>query len=262
MSTTQLTPELANTTRLEKLNSAALLYNFHKKLDRSAWESIGWGIFSLGIALFVFSRGGLAWVHLVFGILLIAEGIYEKQVREPKVIKVEAATLGLTGLWNIGVFALGIATRIRVIGISPVVPIFQLVRAWQTYKSYALYATLTASVAPATNAEFKTMLDQLKNAVPADTPDVVEFTSSRFLKNDIRWRVRRMDGYFFLMGKETGLGKKPQLTCMFLERGAVKLEILGEKMFGSKQKVVVIAGDQKLKGTMAAEMAQRMMLLC
>lgn len=261
MSTAQLTPQLANATKLDKLNSAALLYNFHKKLDRIAWENIGWGAFSLAIALFVFSRGGFGWIHLSFGILLIAEGIYEKQVRAPRVIKLAAGTLGLVGLWNLAVLGISIATQTRIIGVSPVISIVQFIGAWNLYKSYALYATLTASVDPATNAEFQTMLDQLKNASLPGTPDVVEFTSSKFLKNDIRWRVRRMDGYFFLMGKETGLGKKPQITCMFLERGMVKLEILGEKMFGSKQKVVITAGDQKFKGTMTAEMAQRMMLM-
>jgi len=261
MSTTQQAPVIANAGRLDKLNSAALLYNFHKKLDRSAWESMGWGAFTLAIALFVFSRGGFGWVHLAFGILLIAEGIYEKQVREPKVIKVAAATLGLIGLWNLALLVLSIVTQTRIIGVSPLVSIIQLAGAWSTYKSYAVYAALMASVDPATNAEFKAMFDELKSANPAGSPDVVEFTSSKFLKNDIRWRVRRMDGFLFLMGNETGLGKKPQVTCLFLERGNVRLEILGEKMFGSKQKVSVTAGDLKLKGTMTAEMSQRMMLM-
>jgi len=251
------------TTRVDKLNIAATLYNFHKGLDRNAWGNMGWGAFALAIGLFMLARGRFGWINVALGLLLVAEGLYQMRVREPRVIKVSAATLGLLGLWNLTVLAISFALKSKVVGVNPLVAIIQLLGAWATYKSYALYVALTANLDSGADAEFKALLDQLKNANPATAPDVVEFTSSKSLKSDLRWRVRATDGFMFFMGNEMFLGrKKSQPECFFVAREQVRLELLGEKMFSSKQKVRVTAGATQLNGTMSAEMAQKLMMLC
>jgi hypothetical protein len=253
---------MAPATRLDKLNVAASLHVFDKTLDRSAWESLGWGAFSLVVGIFLLSTGRFGWINLVFGLLIIIEGLYEKQVREPKVIKVSAATLGLLGVWNLAVFILAAMAKSRFVGGHPVVAVMQLLGAWNTYKSYAVYAALLAKSDPGANAEFKALLDQLKNADPKTAPDVAEFTVSKFGSNDVRWRVRSVDGLIFFLGNEVILGRKQSKpTCMFVPREQVKLDILGEKIFGSKQKVVVTAAGVPMKGTMSQEMTQKMQML-
>lgn len=252
----------AVTTRLDKLNVAAALHGFDKALNRSAWGSIGWGAFSALIGAFlVYSTNPFGWVNVVVGLLLIGVGLYEKRVREPRVIKVSAATLGLLGLWNLANFIMAAMASSGVVG-HPWIGVLQLLGAWNTYKSYSTYAALLAASDPGTNAEFKALLAQLNTADPASAPDVAEFTASQFGKNDVRWRVRSCDGLMLFLGNEVMFGrKKSQSTCFFVPRQQVKLEILGEKMFGSKQKVVVTAGDAQLKATIAPDMAQKLMML-
>lgn len=252
----------AVTTRLEKLNVAAALHGFDKALNRSAWGSLGWGMFSALVGLvLVYRANRLGWVNVVVGLLLMVEGLYEKQVREPRVIKVSAATLGLLGIWNLGSFVLAMMANSRVAG-HPLVGVMQLLGAWTTYSSYATYAALLAASDPGSNAEFEAMLRQMSTADPASAPDMVEFTASKFGKNDVRWRVRSVDALMLFLGNEVVLGrKKSQPTCFFVPRQQVKLEIQGEKMFGSKQKVLVTAGDQQWKGTMAPGMPQKLMML-
>jgi hypothetical protein len=253
---------IAVTTRLDKLNVAAALHGFDKALNRSAWGSLGWGMFSALIgAILLYSTSHFGWVNIVIGLLLVVEGIYEKRVREPKVIKISAATLGLLGLWNLGGFILAVMASSRVVG-HPWVGVLQLIGAWNTYKGYATYAALLSASDPGTNAEFEALFAQVTTVDPSSAPDVVEFTSAKFGSNDVRWRVRLVDGLMFFLGNEVVFGrKKSQPTCFFIPRQQVRLEIMGEKMFGSKQKAVVTAGGLQLKATIAPEMAQKLVML-
>lgn len=261
----QSQPAVAVTSRIDKLNVAAALHEFDRALNRGAWESLGWGAFSVGIGVILLYTTAhlVGWVNLAFGFLLIAEGLYEKRVREPKVIMVSASTLGLLGLWNLYGFVMAMVSNARYVG-HPWVAIVQLVGAWRTYSSYSKYAALVAASDPATNMEFASILDQVQTSDPASTPDMVEFTASKFGKNDMRWRARRMhDGdLIFFLGNEVVLGrKKSKPTCFFVQRQQVRFEITGEKMFGRKQKAAITAGDQQWKATIAPEMAQKFMML-
>jgi len=260
MAPAQETPSA--TSRLHKLDIAAALFGFDKLLRRSAWGSLGWGIFSLAIGIWLVLDNRFGWINIAFGLLLMAEGVYEMRVREPKVIQVAAATLGILGLLNLSALLLAIA-GFRVAGANPVVGFGQLIGAWMAYKSYADYAALLAQSDPEMNEEFKMLMHQLKNADPANDPDVVEFISSRFSDSEIRWRVRSMPGFLFFMGNEMFFGRKQsQATCFFLPPAEVKIEIIGEKMFGDKQKAVVTAAGLRLKAIFTPEMAQKLMAMC
>lgn len=251
----------ASLARVDKLNMAAALHGFDKSLDRSAWSSLGWGAFSLLIGLFLLYRGRFGWINIGFGVLIILVGFYQMKVRVPGVIKISAASLALLGAWNLALVVLAAITKSKV-AVNPLFAIIQLIGAWSTYKSYALYAALLASSDPAANAEFKMLLDQLKNSPPATTPDVVEFTSTKKLGNNILWRIRSMDGLLFFVGNEIVLGrKKSQTECLFISREKVRFEIVGEKMFSSRQKVAITVSDVSLQGTMSPEMAQKLQML-
>ena len=258
---TQAQPAIA-VSRIEKLNVAASLHQFDKALNRSAWSSLGWGAFSVLIGAFLFSRNSrFGWVNLAAGGLLIVAGLYEKSVREPKVIKVSAATLGLLGLWNLAGFVLAMMAHSRVAG-HPLIAVVQLIGAWNTYASYSTYAALLAASDPAANMEFKAMLDQLQTADPATAPDMVEFTSHKFGKNDVRWRARRVDDVLLFRGNEVVLGRNnSKVECFFVPRQQVKLDITGEKLLGRGQKATVTAGNVQFKTTIASAMAQKLMML-
>lgn len=255
-------PATTGSSRIEKLNVAAALHQFDKSLNRSAWESLGWGAFSALIGWVQLARNArFGWVNLIFGVLLMVVGLYEKRVREARVIKVSAATLAFLGLWNLAGFVMAIMALGRVVG-HPWVAALQLLGAWTTYKSYATYAGLLAASDPATNQEFELMLQQLNAADPATAPDVVEFTAKKFGKNDMLWRTRRMDDFMLFVGNERVLGRKKSLSqCFFVARQQVRVEILGEKMFGRNQKARITAGDQQWNVTIAPEMAQKLTML-
>lgn len=153
-------PATTGSSRIEKLNVAAALHQFDKSLNRSAWESLGWGAFSALIGWAQLARNArFGWVNLIFGGLLMVVGLYEKRVREARVIKVSAATLAFLGLWNLTGFIMAIMEQSRVVGHAWVAAL-QLFGAWTTYKSYSQYAALLANSDPATNQEFDLILQQ------------------------------------------------------------------------------------------------------
>jgi hypothetical protein len=97
--------------RLEQLTLAASFCLFDKKLRSSGNGSIVWGLLNLllgGVVIAEHSKWGA--VSLVLGLALIAAGVYERKVRDPKVIIISATTLAGLALWNftlIGLAAMG-----------------------------------------------------------------------------------------------------------------------------------------------------------
>lgn len=216
----------------------------------------------LSSALFLLPRSaGFGWINLALGALLIAEGLYEKRVRQPRVIVVSAATLGLLGLWNLAGFIMALMAHSRAVG-HPWIAVVQLLGAWTTYAGYSTYAALLSASDPGTASEFKAILDQMQAADPATAPEVVEFTSRKFGQNDVRWRARRVDDLVLFRGNEVVLGRKSSKTeCFFVARQEVKLDIRGEVLLGRNQKATVTAGKIQLKATIAPQMAQKLMML-
>lgn len=251
-------PTFGVPSRIEKLNVAASLHQFDRALNRSAWGSLGWGAFCIVIGWVLLSRNPLGgWLNIGVGALLMIEGLYEKRVREPKVIVVAAATLGILGLWNLTGLIIGLMTHTRVTG-HPVAAILQLAGAWTTYAAYSTYATLLSSSDPGTNLEFSNLVEQLKTADPATAPEIVEFTSHKFGNNDVRWRAKRVDDLFLFLGNELMLGRKQsKVTCFFVPRRQVKIDITGEKMFGRNQKATITIGTSQLKATIGADIAHK-----
>jgi|ERR1022692_404753 hypothetical protein len=97
--------------RVEQLTMAASFCLFDKKLRSSGKGSIVWGTLNLLLGgLVVAAHSNWGWVSLFLGLALIVAGLYERKVRDPKVIVISAATLAGLALWNftlIGLAAMG-----------------------------------------------------------------------------------------------------------------------------------------------------------
>ena len=237
--------------RLEKLNVAAGLHGFDRALTRSARGSIGWGVFSLAVAAFVFARGGFGWINLIFGGLLVAEGIYEMRAREARVIKVAAATLGALAVWNLGSIAVAYYLHTRAVA-SVWAGILQALGAWTTYRSYTIYAELLRQSDPSTNEELAMLLQHAKSADPALDPNLAEFKVKNLTDPLQIWKVIRIDGrlLLFVQSEEILNIVKFAITCFVVEKEQMRLEIVGEKMFGQDQKAVIHLSEGEIKNVM------------
>src|SRR5947209_52958 len=93
--------------RIGQLKMAGEFCMFDKKLLSSGNSSIVWGLLnSVFGASFLLRGNNWGAVSLVLGLTLIAVGVYERKVRDPKVIIVSAATLAMLALWNFALIAL------------------------------------------------------------------------------------------------------------------------------------------------------------
>src|SRR5271163_4867974 len=87
--------------RVEQLAIAGSFCLFDKKLSASGNSSIVWGVLNLLIGGAILAANNI-WgvVSLLLGLALVVAGVYEKKVRDPKVIIISAATLAGLALWN------------------------------------------------------------------------------------------------------------------------------------------------------------------
>jgi len=240
--------------RLEKLNVAAGLHGFDRALIRSARGSIGWGLFSLVVSALVFARGGFGWVNLIFGGLLVVEGIYEMRAREARVIKVAAATLGVLAVWNLCSIAVAYYLHTRLVA-SVWAGILQALGAWTTYRSHAFYAELLRQSDPATNEELAMLLQHAKTADPALDPSVVEFKVKNLTDPLQIWKIIRIDGQLllFVQSEEILNVVKYAIQCFVVKKDQMRLEIVGEKMFGQDQKAVIHLNETAIKNVVVSQ---------
>src|SRR3954452_14738911 len=98
---------MPNPVRLKQLETASAFCLFDRKLSSSGSSSIVWGVLNLLIGAAILS-GQNSWgiVSAALGLALIAAGIYERKVRDPKVIIISAATLGGLAVWNFTLIAM------------------------------------------------------------------------------------------------------------------------------------------------------------
>jgi hypothetical protein len=119
--------------------------------------------------------------------------------------------------------------------------------AWTTYASYSAYAALLASSDPGTNQEFQALLQQIRSSDPDTAYDMARFEVKRLTDPLQVWKVKSFDGLLLLVKCEEVLGvTKFAMECFFVQKQDVRLEILGEKVFGQKQKAIIYAGSQEL----------------
>lgn len=234
-----------------------MLSTFDAELSHSGKVSIGWGIFSGVIGLALLSAGRWGWVSIGFGVLLIATGIYEMRVREPKVIRVSAAVLGLVALWNIGGQVLAVIFHARAFGNVLWAGIAQAYGAQNTWKQYGAYVKLRESADPTTIAYIKPYLDEVRNS----SESVVEFRVKPFLKDEQVWRIRFVDDLAFMVHTTPGVfGSKGAIKdAAWIPKSQLRVQEEGERWIGSKSNATVFVDQAKIeKAIFSRDMLQRM----
>jgi hypothetical protein len=224
---------------LSRLQTATLFNNYDAGFRKSAYSSIGWGVFSAVIGAVLLSRGSFGWINLAFGIFLIGEGVYEMRVRDPKVVKVTAFTLGTLAAWNLGSFAYSAYFQVG-LGGHPLYGFMQALGAYNTYKTYAHYKELFEKADAATVEQVKLAVAEMKADDPASSPDMVEFEAKPKDGESAYWRVRFIKdlAFFVMIGGLFGRKSKVKEAFWAYKRD-IQLENLGDKFMSKKLKFKV-----------------------
>ena len=230
---------------------------FDRQLNSGGKGSIGWGVFTLAIGLFITGRGGWGWINIGFGLLLIATGIYEMKVREPKVIRVSAAVLGLLAVWNIGIVLLSFYFHTPAIGHGLWFGIMQALGAAATWKQYDVYVKLRETADPLAVSQVQQYLNEIRSGAES----VVQFKAKPLLGAEQRWSVRFIDDLAFMVHANPGIfGTKGSIKeALWIPKNQLRVQNEGDRWIGSDAKATVFIAQAKIeKAIFARDMLQRM----
>lgn len=248
--------------RLDRLALAGAFCLFDKKLRSSGNSSVVWGLLNALIGASIIARGD-AWgvISLLLGLALIAAGLYERRVRDPKVVIVSAATLGGLALWNfamIGLAAMG-SMRLSLGGRTLFWAIAQAAGAYATWKTYSTYKLLREKSDPITVEQVRGYVDELKKAKPEQTLDLLEFeVNAGFIEGRKRYRMKPFDDLYLVVQYKAQFSSLQLEGIDFVPRDQVTLTPEGEKWMSKKIKATVQLGSLRLeKVNISPEMAVR-----
>jgi hypothetical protein len=235
---------------LERLNHAGSFCLFDKKLRSSGKASIIWGTLNLLI-------GG---VLVARRIALIVAGVYERKVRDPKVVIVSAVTLAVLALWNftlIGLAAMGRA-ELALGGRTLFWAIAQAWGAYATWKTFGTYKTLLEKCDPHTLQHVRECVEEL-NRAKTEHLDVIQFeVNAGFLEGTKRYRMKPMEDLYLVARYKSQFGSLQLEDVSFVPRGEVTVTLEGEKWMSKKIKASVQLGQSRLeKVSITPEMASR-----
>src|SRR5579859_3445721 len=151
--------------RLERMRFAASYCLFDNQLRSSGTSSIVWGVLNAIVGgLILAANDSWGAVSLLLGIGLIAAGIYEKKVRDPKVIVISAATLAALALWNFALIALAAMGQVQLAlgGRTLYWAIAQAWGAYATWKTYSTYKMLHEKCDPLTVEQVRGYVEELR----------------------------------------------------------------------------------------------------
>jgi len=248
--------------RIQRLTTAAAFCLFDTKLTSSGNSSLIWGALNLLIGGLLIAANDL-WgaVSLLLGFGLVVSGLYEKKVRDPKVVIVSAATLAALALWNftlIGLSAMG-KTRLVFGGRTLFWAIVQAIGAYSTWKTYAIYKALREQVDDSTVQEVRSYIDELSKAKPAQTLDLVEFDANAgFKEGTKRYRLKPVEDMYVIARYKSQVGSTKLEEVTFVPRNEVTITAEGEKFMSKKIKATVRVGPTLVsKVSITPEMAAR-----
>jgi len=184
-------------------------------------------------------------IWMVIGLVLLVEGgwILRAAAVDPGVIRFEAATLFLLGLWNtIGLYfeiqsGMKVPFGARIIFVG----VLQLVSAYNTFKSYPHYKRIYDHLDRACLFELETKIGDMGKNKPVESSGLAEF---------------KIDG------KKCRAKFLPDLVIVFTgndrqtlvaERSEAKVESTGNKMLSKALKVQLMLEDIKLTTEMKPE---------
>jgi hypothetical protein len=248
--------------RLERLTLAGSFCLFDKKLGSSGNSSIVWGLLNLLIGgVVVAANDSWGAVSLLLGLALVAAGVYEKQVRDPKVIIISAVTLAGLALWNFALIGLAAMGKVEPAlgGRTLFWAIAQAWGAYATWKTYSTYKILREKSDPLTVQQVRGYIDELKKAKPEQSLDLIEFeVNAGFVQGTKRYRLKPIEDLYLAARYKAQLGSLQLEEVNFVPRGEVTLTPGGEKWMSKKIKASVQLGPLKLeKVSITPDMATR-----
>ncbi len=137
-----------------------------------------WGLLNLLIGIAVVSaHNNLGAVSLFFGLALIVAGVYERRVRDPKVIIISAATLGTLALWDFALVGLAAMGKVQLAlgGRTLFWAIAQAWGAYATWNTYSTYKMLLEKSDPSTVQLVREYVDELNKSKPEQSVDLIQF---------------------------------------------------------------------------------------
>jgi hypothetical protein len=235
---------------------------FDKKLRSSGNASIIWGVLNLIIG------GGLIaandnWgaISLLLGLALIAAGVYERKVRDPKVIVISAATLAGLALWNFALIGLAAMGKVELAlgGRTFFWAIAQAWGAYSTWATYSTYKTLREQSDPVAVEQVRGYVDEVNKAKPAQSLDLAEFeVNAGFVGGTQRYRLKPVEDLYLVARYKSQLGSLSLEDVSFVPRSEVTLSPEGGKWMTKKIKASMQLGPLKLeKVSITPEMAER-----
>jgi hypothetical protein len=247
---------------VERLSVAGAFCLFDKKLRSSGNSSIVWGLLNLligGAALAARSRWGA--VSLLLGLGLVAAGIYERRVRDSKVIIMSAATLAGLALWNFTLIGLAASGKVHLAlgGKTLYWAIAQAWGAYATWSTYSTYKALQEKADPLNVQQVREYIDELGKAKPEQSVDLVEFeTNAGFVEGTKRYRLKPIEDLYLAARYRSQFGSLRLEDVSFIPRSEVTLNPVGEKWMSKKMKASVQLGPLKLdRVTITPEMMSR-----
>jgi hypothetical protein len=248
--------------RIEQLTTAGSFCLFDKKLSSSGNASIIWGVLNLLIGGAILAANDV-WgtVSFLLGIALIVAGVYERKVRDPKVIIISAATLAGLAVWNFTLIGLAAMGKVQLV-LGGRTLFWAIAQAWGTYatwKTYSTYKTLQEKADPIMVQQVHAYIDELNKANPGQSVDLVQFEANAgFLQGNKRYRLKPIEDLYLVARYKAQFASKQLEEITFVPRNRVTLTPEGEKWMSKKMKATLQLGPVRLdKVTITPEMAER-----
>jgi len=248
--------------RVERLSVAVAFCLFDKKLRSSGNSSVVWGILNLLIGGAILAANNY-WgaVSLLLGLALVVAGVYERKVRDPRVIIISAATLAGLALWNfllIGLAAMG-KVHLALGGRTLFWAMAQAYGAYATWNTYSTYKTLCEKSDSLTVQQVRGYIDELEKVKPEQSVDLVQFdVNSGFVQGTKQYRLKPIEDLYLAARYKRQYGSLQLEEVGFVPRNEVMLTLEGEKWMSKKVKATVQLGPLRLdKVTITPEMASR-----
>jgi hypothetical protein len=200
-------------------------------------------------------------VSLLLGLALIVAGVYERKVRDPKVIIISAATLAGLALWNFALIGLAAMGKVHLVigGKTLYWAIAQAWGAYATWTTYSTYRMLHEKSDPMTVQQVREYINELNKVKPEQSLDLVQFeVNAGFVEGKKRYRLKPIEDLYLVARYKSQLGSSYLEEVNFVPRNLVTLTPEGEKWMSKKMKASVQMGPLKLdKVTITPDMASR-----
>jgi hypothetical protein len=248
--------------RVKQLSTAAEFSMFDNRLRSSGNGSIIWGVLNLALGgLVLAAHNNWGMVSLLLGLALIVAGIYERTVREPRVIIVSAVTLGFLALWNFGLIGLAAIGRLH-LALGGKTLYWAIAQAWgafATWKTYHVYEKLRDATDPQILQQVRGYVDELKKSKPDQSLDLIEFdVNAGFVRGTQRYRLKPVEDLYTVAQYKVQLGRMHLQNVTFIPRNQVTLSPEGTKWMSKKLKASLQLGSLNLrKVTITSDMALR-----